>query len=56
MFRDKLNYKLLNILIFALIIYLGILTFNVWGSIISKVVAIIIPFVIAFAIAYAFYP
>ncbi len=56
MFKDKLNYKLLNILVFALIIYLGILTFNVWGSIISKIIAIIIPFIIAFAIAYAFYP
>ncbi len=56
MFKDKLNYKLLNFLIFATIIYLGILTFDVWGSILSKIVAIIIPFIIAFAIAYAFYP
>ncbi len=56
MFKDKLNYKLLNVLIFSVIVYLLILTFNVWGSIISKVIAIIIPFLIAFSIAYAFYP
>lgn len=56
MFKDKMNFKLLNILMFAIIIYLGILTFNVWGSIIAKIIAIIIPFLISFSIAYAFYP
>ena len=55
MFKDKINYKLLNILILATIILIGINTFNVWGSIIGKLVAIIIPFIIAFAIEYAFY-
>ena len=56
MFKDKMNFKLLNILMFAVIVYIGILTFNVWGSIIGKIVAIIVPFVVAFALAYAFYP
>ncbi|MBR1385629.1 MAG: AI-2E family transporter [Bacilli bacterium] len=56
MFKDKMNFKLLNILIFCLIIYLGIITFNVWGSIIAKIIAIIIPFIVSFAVAYAFYP
>ncbi len=56
MFKDKMNFKLLNILVFASLIYLCIITFNVWGSIISKIIAIIIPFLIAFSIAYAFYP
>ena len=56
MFKDRVNFKLLNILILCAIIYFGFLTFNVWGSIISKIVAIIVPFIIAFAIAYAFYP
>ena len=56
LFKDKLNFKLLNILILALIAYIGILTFNVWGAIIAKIIAIIKPFLIAFAIAYAFYP
>ena len=56
MFKDKMNFKLLNILMFALIIYLGILTYNVWGMIISKLLSIVMPFIIAFAIAFAFYP
>lgn len=56
MFKDKLNYKLLNVLVFALIIYLGILTYGVWGSIIGKIFSIIMPFIIAFGIAFSFYP
>ncbi len=56
MFKDKINFKLLNVLILGAIIYLCILTSGVWGGIISKIIAILIPFVIAFSIAYAFYP
>ncbi len=56
MFKDKMNFKLLNILMFSIIVYIAILTFHVWGSIIGKLIAIIVPFIIAFAIAYAFYP
>ena len=56
MFKDRLNYKLLNILILVVIIYFGLITFNYWGWIITKTVAILTPFLIAFGIAYAFYP
>lgn len=56
MLKDKLNYKLLNILMLATLCYIGYLTFDVWGSIIKKAIAIIIPFIIAFAIAFALYP
>ena len=56
MFKDKLNYKLLNILILAAIIYIGILTSNLWLGAIKKIISILIPFVVAFAIAYSFYP
>lgn len=56
MLKDKLNYKLLNILMLATLCYIGFLTFDVWGSIIKKAIAIIIPFIIAFAIAFALYP
>lgn len=56
MFKDKLNYKLINGLILALIIYLCILTYNVWGMIVGKLMSIVMPFIIAFAIAFAFYP
>ena len=56
MFKDKLNYKLLNILIFAVTIYIVLLTSSYWMGFISKIVSLLIPFVIAFAIAYSFYP
>ena len=56
MFKNKLNYKLLNFLMLSIIIYLGIQTFNWWGSIVSKVFSILLPFMIAFVIAYALYP
>ena len=56
MFKDKLNYKLLNVLIVAVIVYLFILTYGVWGSIIGKILSIVMPFIIAFAIAFSFYP
>ena len=42
LFKDKLNYKLLNILILALIAYIGILTFDVWGGIIAKIIETIL--------------
>ena len=56
MFKDRLNFKLLNILILVVIIYFGLITFNYWGWIITKALAIITPFLIAFGIAYSFYP
>ena len=56
MFQNKLNYKLLNILIFALIIFLGLITFNYWGGILSKIIEVLMPFIVAFGIAYALYP
>lgn len=56
MFKNKLNYKLLNILILLVIIYLGINTIGYWSGFLNKIFSIIIPFVISFAIAYAFYP
>ena len=56
MFKDKLNYKLLNFLIFAAIVYIGILTRDYWSEIVSKLVSVVAPFLVAFAIAYALYP
>ena len=56
MFKDKLNYKLLNVLILAVIIYIALLTSNYWMTIVSKIISIAVPFLIAFAIAYSFYP
>ena len=56
MFKDKLNYKLLNTLILAAIAYLGLITMDYWGGVISKVFSILLPFLISFGIAYSLYP
>lgn len=56
MLKNKLNYKLLNILMLAAVIYLALITMDYWWGFIGKIISIIFPFVIAFAIAYAFYP
>lgn len=54
--KDKVNYKLLNILLIISIICLLFLIKDVWGGIVEKIVVIVWPFIIAFAIAYALYP
>ena len=56
MFKDKLNYKLLNVLILAIIIYLALITSNYWLVVVQKITSVALPFIIAFAIAYSFYP
>ncbi len=56
MFKDKLDYKLLNILILFGIIYLCLITSNYWLGVITKIFSIVEPFIIAFAISYSLYP
>ena len=56
MSNDKLNFKLLNLLILLVICYLVISTFNWWSGVIERFISIIFPFIVAFAIAYALYP
>ena len=56
MFQNRLNYKLLNVLLIALIIFLALITSNYWVGILSKIIEVLMPFLIAFAIAYALYP
>lgn len=56
MFKNKVNFKLLNLLILFVIIYIGLNTMDYWWEFISKVFSVLLPFIIAFAIAYALYP
>lgn len=56
MFKDKLNYKLVNILLLLIICYIGISTIDWWSGIINKFISILFPFIVAFAIAYALHP
>lgn len=54
--KQKLNYKLINITLICVIIYLLCKTNSLWSTIINKTISIIAPFFIAFALAYALYP
>ena len=57
MIKDKkIDYKLVNIAILALIVYLMYHTGNLWIGIFNKIVSIIMPFAIGFAVAYAVNP
>lgn len=56
MIKDRLDFKLINIAVIALIIYLVYHTGNLWIGVCAKFGKIIFPFFLAFIIAYALYP
>lgn len=56
MFKDKINYRLINILVLMLVLYIGVSTVEIWGGIVGYLFQLVLPFIIAFAIAYALYP
>lgn len=56
MIKNKIDYKLINIALIVVIIYLLSKTSNVLFGIFSKIWDISFPFLIAFVIAYALYP
>lgn len=56
MIKNKLDFKLINVALIALIIYLLYATGNLWLGIINKAWKLILPFFLAFIVAYALYP
>lgn len=54
--NDKINYKLVNILIIVAIICLLYYISGLWIGIVSNIFKIIAPFVLSFALAYVLYP
>ena len=56
MIKNKLNFKLINIALLVLIIFLLYQTSDLWIGLIMLLSKIIFPFLIAFAVAYALYP
>ena len=56
MLKNKLDYKLVNLALVALIVFLLYKTGNLWSGVLNKFVQIILPFVFAFALAYALHP
>lgn len=56
MIKNKIDYKLVNLALITLILFLLYHTGNLWIGMINKFGAIIMPFIISFAIAYALHP
>ena len=56
MIKNKLDFKLINLALIVLIIYLMYSTGNLWIGIASKIWKIIMPFFFAFIVAYALHP
>lgn len=54
--RNKVNYRLLNILLLTAIIYLMYLLKDLVSGVLEVVINILKPFIIGFALAYAVYP
>ena len=54
--KKKINYKLVNAALVALIVFLVYLTGSLWRGILRTIKNIFLPFLFAFAIAYAVYP
>lgn len=56
MLKNRLDYKLVNLALIVLIVFLLYQTGNLWTGVLAKILQIILPFLFAFAIAYAIYP
>lgn len=56
MIKDKLDFKLINVGLIALIIYLMYHTGNLWLGVVGKISKMALPFFLAFIVAYALYP
>lgn len=54
--KNKIDFKLVNLALIALIIFLLFQTSSLWIGVINKFFQILTPFIIAFVIAYAMYP
>lgn len=54
--KNKINFKLVNVALLALIVFLLYKTGHLWMGVATKTIRILKPFFIAFVIAYALYP
>lgn len=56
MFKNKIDYKLINIAVFVFIIFLLYQTGHLWIGILGTILKIMFPFLFAFVVAYALHP
>lgn len=54
--KNKLDFRLVNLALITLIVYLLYKTGHLWMGVTNKVFGIIVPFIVAFALAYAMHP
>jgi len=53
---NRINYKLVNVVLVLLICFLFYNTIGMWSFLFDKTLSILSPFIISFAVAYALYP
>jgi len=56
MIKGKLDFKLINIALFAVISYFIYESLDLWLNILGKLIKIILPFFLGFAVSYSLYP
>ena len=56
MYKNRINYKLLNFLILMGLLYIIVTNIGTWFNIFASIISICMPFIIAFAISYALNP
>ena len=56
MFKNRLNYGIINTTALMLLLYISFSNINLWWQIISKCISVLLPFIIGFAFAYALTP
>ena len=56
MFKNKLNYGIINLAAFMLLLYIGVTNIGLWWGILEKCLSVLSPFIIGFVFAYAFTP
>lgn len=56
MLKNKPDFKLINLALITLIVFLIYRTGNLWGGVLNTIIKIIAPFFVGFIVAYALYP
>lgn len=56
MYKNRINYKLLNFLILMGLLYILVTNIGTWYNIFTNIISVCLPFIIGFAIAYALNP
>ena len=56
MAKSKVNYRLINITALVFLVFICLLSINIWWGIVVNCITVLLPFIIAFVFAYIFNP